>query len=962
MKLHTLLTTVLFAAYVKLAAQDIPAGTPGDERLAAFSQCLALKDSSLFSHLPFTNIGPSIFSGRIVDVDVNPSRPNEMYVAYASGGLWYTDNNATTFTPVFDKEACMTIGDIAVNWVAGIIWVGTGENNSSRSSYAGLGIYKSMDKGKTWKHTGLEESHHIGRIILHPVNSNIVHVACLGSLYSENKNRGVFSTSDGGVTWRHSLFVNATTGAIDLVTDQSNPNILYAATWDRSRRAWNFTESGTGTGIYTSTDSGRTWKQLTVQGSGFPTGIGAGRIGLEIVRSRNETILYAVIDNQNERPEKPKEGDLITKADLNTMTTDSFLNLKDDQIKKYLSANDFPDKYTVDTIRTLIKNGTIKPATLVEYTQDANSKLFDTQIIGTEVYKSLDHGKTWTKTHQGFLDNVFYTYGYYFGQIRVSKSNPQKLYLLGVPVLKSEDGGATWKSIEGANVHGDHHALWVHPRTDGHLILGNDGGLNISYDDGANWIKCNQPAVGQFYSINVDMDEPYNVYGGLQDNGVWVGPSTYTANVEWHSSGQYPYKSIMGGDGMQVAIDTRDNNTVYTGFQFGNYYKTSRKGDDRDTRITPAHDLGQRPYRWNWESPVYLSIHNQDILYMGAERVFRSFDQGKNFKPISDDLTKGPKEGDVAYGTLVSLHESPKLFGLLYAGSDDGYIHITKDAGQHWKRISDQLPQNMWVSSVQASSHAESRVYASLNGYRWDHFDSYVYRSDDYGDTWIRICTDLPTEPVNVVEEDPANPDILYIGTDHGLYISLDRGQHSMLMGDMPYAPVHDLVIHPRDKEIVIATHGRSLYKADVSKVQLLNATTTDSLTGFDEKLSINHQTRWGSRSASWMEYYEPSVTFPVYTPVAGEALLQVYSDSLLVQEEQIKLHKGLSYYAYKLEMKEEAVAPLIKQMQDKKPDADTKLKKADNGKYYLPPGKYIVEINQHSSNTRFSLEAKGRS
>jgi len=961
MKLHTLLTAVFITGHFFISAQNIPQGTSGTKRLEAHAQREALKESSLFSHLAFTNIGPSIFSGRIVDVDVNPARPSEMYVAYASGGLWYTDNNATTLTPVFDKEACMTIGDIAVNWGAGIIWVGTGENNSSRSSYSGVGIYKSTDKGKTWKHMGLTESHHIGRILLHPVNPNIVHVACLGALYSKNDNRGVFSTSDGGVTWRHSLFVNSTTGAIDLVTDQSNPNVLYAATWDRSRRAWNFTESGTGTGIYTSTDSGRTWKQLTVQGSGFPTGIGAGRIGLEIVRSRNETILYAVIDNQYERPAKPKEGDLITKAELNEMTSDSFLKLKDDQIKKYLASNDFPDKYTVDTIRNLIKSGTIKPATLVEYTQDANSKLFETEIIGTEVYKSIDHGKTWTKTHQGYLDGIFYTYGYYFGQIRVSKTNPQKLYLLGVPVLKSDDGGATWKSIEGDNVHGDHHALWVNPKQEGHLVLGNDGGLNISYDDGANWIKCNQPAVGQFYSVNVDMAEPYNVYGGLQDNGVWVGPSTYQANVEWHSSGQYPYKSIMGGDGMQIAIDTRDNNTVYTGFQFGNYYKTSRNGDGQDVRITPVHDLGQRPYRWNWESPVHLSLHNQDILYMGAEKVFRSFDQGKNFKPISGDLTKGPKEGDVAYGTLVSLHESPKLFGLIYAGSDDGYIHVTRDAGLHWKRISDQLPQDMWVSALQSSSHNESRVYASLNGYRWDHFDSYVYMSDDYGDTWTRICTDLPTEPVNVIKEDPFNPDILYIGTDHGLYISLDRGKHSMLMGDMPYTPVHDLVIHPRDKELVIATHGRSLYKADVSKVQALNATNTDSLTCFDEKLSINHSSRWGSRSATWRDYYEPTVTFPVYTPVAGDAVLKVYSDSLFVQEQQIKLHKGLSYYTYKLEMKEDAVDALTKQILDKEPDADPKLKKADNGKYYLPAGKYRMEIQMNNQKSIMLLDVKGK-
>jgi Sortilin, neurotensin receptor 3, len=285
-------------------SQSVPGATPAEERLEGYQQRIQLKTTSWFADLPFSNIGPTICSGRVVDVDVNPSNPNEMYVAYASGGLWYTNNNATTLTPVFDQEACMTIGDVAVNWNEGIIWLGTGENNSSRSSYAGIGLYKSMDNGKTWKNMGLTESHHIGRILIHPFNPNVVHVACLGSLYSENPNRGVYSTSDGGVTWRQSLFVNAGTGAIDLVADPSNPNIIYAATWERSRRAWNFTESGPGSAIYISTDSGRNWKHLTTEESGFPTGAGAGRIGLDIVRSKNETILFAIIDNQDERPRK----------------------------------------------------------------------------------------------------------------------------------------------------------------------------------------------------------------------------------------------------------------------------------------------------------------------------------------------------------------------------------------------------------------------------------------------------------------------------------------------------------------------------------------------------------------------------------------------------------------------------------------------------------------------------------
>ena len=961
MNFNILLAASLCFTLTYGSAQDIPTASPATDRMEGFKQRNFLRENSFFSALPFANIGPSISSGRIVDVDVNPSKPSEMYVAYASGGLWYTDNNGTTFTPLFDHEACMTIGDIAVNWTANIIWVGTGENNSSRSSYSGVGIFKSMDKGKTWKNMGLPESHHIGRILLHPVNPNIVYVACLGALYSDNPNRGVYTTSDGGVTWRQSLFVNDHTGAIDLVSDPSNPNVIYASTWERSRSAWNFTESGQGSGIYKSTDAGRTWQLLTDVASGFPHGVGAGRIGLDIARAKNETVLYAIIDNQFTRPAKEPEKDVLTKAALSTMPADTFLALKKEILSTFLEDNGFPEKYTADTIKTLVKNGTIKPVTLVEYLQDANAKLFETEIIGTEIYKSTDGGKTWTKTHEGYLDNIFYTYGYYFGQIRASKTNPQKLYILGVPILKSEDGGATWKSIEGDNVHGDHHALWVDPKQEGHLVLGNDGGLNISYDDGANWIKCNQPAVGQFYSVVVDMDEPYNVYGGLQDNGVWVGPSTNTEDVSWHATGQYPFKSIMGGDGMQVAVDTRDNNTVYTGYQFGNYYRVSRNGEGRNEYITPQHELGERPYRWNWETPIHLSIHNQDILYMGAERVFRSMDQGSHFKAISGDLTKGGKEGDVTYGTLVSLHESPLKFGLIYVGSDDGYIHVTRDGGNDWKRISDALPQNFWVSSVQASAYAEGRVYATLNGYRWDQFDSYVYASEDYGNTWKRIALDLPAEPVNVIREDPVNQDILYIGTDHGLYISLDRGVHCMTIGDMPAAPVHDLAIQPRDKEIIVATHGRSLYKANIAHVEKIKPDMTATLTCFDEKLSIFHRDSWGKRNATWTDYYEPSVTFPVYTTHADTAKVSIYADSLLLREQDLVLKKGLSYYSYHLEMDETYVDPLQGLLAKKEPDAKVTITKSENGKYYLPAGKYTIRITQDGNEASCSLDVKSR-
>ena len=310
------------------------------------------------------------------------------------------------------------------------------------------------------------------------------------------------------------------------------------------------------------------------------------------------------------------------------------------------------------------------------------------------------------------------------------------------------------------------------------------------------------PPVGQFYHIEVDMEENYNVYGGLQDNGSWHGPHNYEASNRWHGTGQYPYKSFVGGDGMQTAVDTRDNNTIYGGFQFGFYFRINKKTGKR-TRITPQHDLGDRLYRWNWQTPIYLSKHNQDILYIGANKLFRSLNQGDDWEAISPDLTKGGKKGDVPFGTISCIHESPKKFGLLYVGTDDGLLHISKDGGSTWKNISGQLPKDLWVTRVWASAHEEGRVYVSLNGYRWDNFKAIIYISDNYGETWKHIGADLPLEPVNVIKEDPVNENLLYVGTDHSLYLSLDRGLNFMPVNEgLPAAPIHDIAVQTRENHL----------------------------------------------------------------------------------------------------------------------------------------------------------------
>ncbi|HFA52166.1 MAG TPA: glycosyl hydrolase, partial [Bacteroidetes bacterium] len=584
-----IITTLLFLPLFLFSQQINPAYTPAPERLQNSDKRKAMLEQSLVKNVPFKSIGPSVFSGRVADVDVRPENPTFFYVAYASGGLWKTENNGQSFTPLFDNEAVMSIGDIAVDWPNNSVWVGTGEVNSSRSSYSGVGMFKSTDGGETWQHKGLPESHHIGRVLVHPSDPNTVWVAVLGHLYSPNEERGIYKTTDGGETWNRVLFVDENTGAIDLVIDPQNPNILYAATWHRERRAWDFVESGEGSGIYKSIDGGNNWTLLSTSESGFPTGKGAGRIGLDAAVKNGKTILVAVIDNQNRRPKEDKKEKGLTKDALRDMSAEAFLKLEEKDIEKYLKDNNFPKKYTPKKVKKMVRKHEIKPAALAEYLDNANAQLFDTPVVGAEVYSSDDGGLTWAKTHEGYLDDVYYSYGYYFGQIRVAKQQPEKLYIFGVPILVSEDGGKNWQTINSPNVHSDHHALWVDPARNGHLILGNDGGINISYDGGENWVKCNTPSVGQFYHIAVDMEQPYNVYGGLQDNGSWYGPHTFKASTRWHATGHYPYRSFAGGDGMQTAVDTRDNNTIYGGFQFGFYFRINKK-TGKKKRITPRHD------------------------------------------------------------------------------------------------------------------------------------------------------------------------------------------------------------------------------------------------------------------------------------------------------------------------------------------------------------------------------------
>jgi photosystem II stability/assembly factor-like uncharacterized protein len=855
----TILAITLLISIISLA-QVKP--TPAAERMKSVQQRKALQQRSLVNHIPFRNIGPTVMSGRVDDIEVNPADPTEFYVAYATGGLWHTTNNGQSFTSVFDSADVIGIGDIAVNWLTKTIWVGTGEVNSSRSSYAGIGVYKSSNNGKSWQYLGLPESHHIGKIQLHPTDDNIVWVAVLGHLYSANKERGVYKTVDGGKTWKQTLFVNDNTGVVDIDINPSNPGELYAAAWYRTRRAWNFEEGGKTSGIYKSTDGGETWSLITKQGSGFPSGEGIGRIGIAVY-PRNPQIVYAVLDNQAHKPDtaqKKVDTSKYVLKDFKGLTREQFLGLDNPKLDTFFKKNRFPNKYNAQLVKQLIEFNKLNPSAIWDYLYDANTALFETPIIGAEIYRSDNGGKSWKKTNQKDL-TLYSTYGYYFGKIFVSPVNENKLVITGYDVELSTDGGKTWKKMDKENVHADHHIAWINPNRDSHIIIGNDGGCNITYDNGEHWFKANTPPVGQFYSVAVDMAKPYNVYGGLQDNGSWFGPSNNKEDYSWLDEGNYSFKRLNGGDGMQVQVDWRDNKTVYSGFQFGNYARRSTesvmpealakaieaevealKGNTKDEEnpeeketalqapgdkplyIHPGNDLGEVALRYNWQTPILLSRHNQDVFYYGSNKFHRSLNRADTLPAISEDLTTNPKQGDVPFGTLSTITESPLKFGLLYAGTDDGNIQVSRDGGYTWTNVSTKLPRGLYVSRLTASAFKEGRVYASLNGYRNDNFLPYLYVSENYGATWKQIGRDLPNEPINVIKEDNKYDSIIYVGTDGGMYVSINAGSSFMgwTNGLPKSVPVHDIVVHPRDNEIVLGTHGRSIYIAKLDSVQLL--------------------------------------------------------------------------------------------------------------------------------------------
>jgi photosystem II stability/assembly factor-like uncharacterized protein len=809
--------------------------------------------------MPWRQIGPTSMGGRIVDLAVVETDPTVFWIATASGGLFKTTNNGVTFAAQFQYASSISIGDICVAPSnSNILWVGTGENNPRNSVSWGDGVYKSTDGGKTFKHMGLKKSFQSGRIVIHPTNPDIVYVSAMGRLWGPNEERGLYKTIDGGKTWQKSLSIDDKTGCIELVMHPRDSNTLLAAMYERQRDAFDGGDPAKrfapGSGLYKTTDAGKTWKQIT---KGLPTGK-LGRIGLDYYKS-NPDIIFAVVESEKigTAPKGARIPALMgiqgsanaATARLNTVSPngpsakaglkagDVITEMAGQPIKTYRDLVAQIQKHAAgETISVKAKRSekTIEVKLIFGRRGGQGSRGFagplGGQIANAQgrqgtngfqtggVYKSIDGGESWNRI------NSLNPRPFYFSQIRVDPSDEKIIYVHGIQLFRSTDGGKTFRPDAGSKTHPDHHAMWIDPRDGRHIILGCDGGLNITYDRAKTWDFIDHLPIGQFYHVGVDTRSPYRVYGGLQDNGSWGGPSALRGNIgpsfdDWFVIG--------GGDGFICHVDPHDPDTVYFESQYGNVGRLNLKTGARARFRVPR--VKNEKLRFNWKTPFILSAHNPRIFYMAGNKVYKSLDQGNDLRTISPDLTTH------ARGTTTALAESPMNPNVLYAGTDDGHLWITTDGGTHWTECKlSSIPGPRRVNSIEASRFVQGRAYVVYDGHYYNDDTPYVFVTEDFGKTWTSLRANLPDGTTRVLREDVVNRNLLYLGAEFGLWASIDRGQSwSRLNNNLPHVAVHEVAVHPTAGEIVAGTHGRSLWILDVTPLRQLTKETLAAGTHF---------------------------------------------------------------------------------------------------------------------------------
>jgi photosystem II stability/assembly factor-like uncharacterized protein len=761
MRKFLLIPFLLFSLTV--ISQNRP--STGTERMKAFEKQKALMVKSPYKDLQWRNIGPDNISGRCTEVLGVSGNKNIIWAAFATGGFWKTTDAGRSWEPLFDKEGTQSIGSFAVAPSnQEIIYVGTGESNIFRASLPGLGMYRSSDGGKTWKHIGLENTGTIARVVVHPYNPNIVYVAASGNEWSFNKDRGLYMTTDGGRSWKR-LINEDRNGFIDLVMHPTDPNTLYAASWNRVRLRWSDPTPQDDDFIWKTTDGGKTWKKLT---NGLPQTKFTGRVGITLSKS-DPNVLYAFVDNHTSKRE-PKAGEL--------------------------------DPYG-------------RPIQVIPY--------------GVQVWKSTNAGESFSKVsvEDDKLERFAGTYGWVFGQIRVDPTNADVVYILGVPLAKSTDGGKTFNVMRAEKsserTHGDHHALWIDPTDPNYLVNGNDGGVVVSSDGGKNWNNFfDVIPTTQFYNISYDMKEPYNVIGSVQDEGSFMASVKNTFGTK--DTTILRWRSAPGGEGTIHAVDPKDPDLIYSSTFYGRLTRSRLMKDSTNRKdIYPKKAEDEEVHRGEWLAYTLMSPHDNNTIYHGFQYLFKTTDQGETWKRISGDLTYNNKEkmGRTPYAinhqAITAIDESPVKKGMLYAGTDDGRVWVTMNDGNEWKEITKGLPENVHVSRLVASKYDANTIYITLSDRREDNIKPYIYRSTNNGNTWASLVTDLPPSPVNVIREDPKSSNVLYCGTDMGVYVSRDKGRSwQSIQGNLPASvSVNDLFVHPRDLNIVIATYGRGVWVLD---------------------------------------------------------------------------------------------------------------------------------------------------
>jgi photosystem II stability/assembly factor-like uncharacterized protein len=871
----------------------------------------------LLSGFKFRSIGPASMGGRIDDIAVSESDSSIIYIGYAVGGVFKSENNGTTFVPVFDTYGTASIGDIAIHPTdPSIVYVGTGEPNNRQTSSFGDGIYKTIDGGKTFKNVGLRETQTIARIVIDPRNSETVYVASPGHLFGPNPERGIFKTTDGGATWNKIKFIDNDTGFTDIAIDPSNSSVLYAASYQRRRSGCCFNGGGSGSALWKTTDAGKTWTKLT--GSGLPPGT-YGRIAVDVSKS-NPNVVYVQIEAGNTGqpsttgPNEPAPSTEVTPpgaaavpvAGGNPPATAQAggrgIPAQQPQVGQtgqpaaapggagrggYNWCNNAGPNKGFGTGR----GAEAAPPNRTPPTLDPNRG---------GIFKSENRGSGWVQMSNCNARPM------YFSQIRVDPSNDKVVYVAGLPVAKSLDGGRTFATLDQAGGYGDpghvdQHAIWIDPRNPRHLLIGNDGGLNISWDQGKTWDYVNTMATSLAYWVSADMRRPYYVYTGLQDNGSWGGPSATRStngimNSDWFGIG--------GGDGFQTAVDPTDFNVVYTESQDGNTNRYDLRSGRGQVSIRPRAPAGGRggrgvppqqstatgaenappqqvggrggppnvlnaqigdQYRFNWNTPFMLSPHNPSIVWLGGNRMFKSYNRGDTWV-ASADLTRqidrgtvslmgvpgsrtqlSKNDGVVAYSTIVSLSESPLMPGIVWAGTDDGLVQVSRDGGTTFTEVGKNLrrlpPRHAyWISRIDASHFDAGTAYVSIDGHRDDDLRPYLFATRDYGQSWESIAGNLPVfGHIQVVREDPKNRNLLFVGTEFGLYLSLDAGKSwQRFMNNLPAVRVDDILVHPRDNDLIVATHARGIWIADdITPLQQLAATTSQDAVLFDIRPAV---------------------------------------------------------------------------------------------------------------------------